>query len=245
MPCDRRQPTSAEEQTYASRLALVTRRLDTLIRLLYTDESYSTAIDRLLDDAVCLHKEAETRKRDDVNDALQLLDQAIMVIAAVEEQAKGEREVREPSGLLEYTVMLLVVSEWSERFGPHVYTRACLAYVKQARELIGIAIDTRQEGDIDRAMQYLRSAATSLWKGEMVEATFRPKLEQLRQWYGIVARGVEPGSEAHECLERFVVAVDVFNDAISQDDTDHMIKTFDTAVALLKDAASARPRCEP
>ncbi len=77
----------------------------------------------------------------------------------------------------------------------------------------------------------------------MVETTFRPKLEQLRQWYGIVARGVESGSEAHECLERFVVAFDTFNDAMAQDDTDQMIETFDTAVALLKDAALARPRC--
>ncbi len=236
-------PTSAEEQTYASRLALVTRRLDTLIHLIHTDDGYSTAIDQLLDDAIHLHRDAETRKRDDVDNALRLLDQAIMVLAAAEERAKVEREANKPFGLLEYTVMLLVVSEWTERFSAHVCTRAGLVCVKQARELIVIAIDTRQEGDIGQAVQYLCSAATFLSRGEMVESTFRPKLEQLRQWYGIVARGVEPGSEAHECLERFVVAVDVFNDAIAQDDTDHMIKTFDTAVALLKDAASARPRC--
>jgi hypothetical protein len=79
-------------------------------------------------------------------------------------------------------------------------------------------------------------------RGEMVEETFGPQLEQLRQWYDVVARGVEPGSEAHDCLERFVVAVDVFNDSTARDDTDHIIKTFDAAVALLKDAASARPR---
>ncbi len=243
MPCDRRRLTSAEEQTYASRLALVTGRLDTLIHLIHTDDGYSTAIDQLLDDAIHLHKNAETRKRNDVDDALRLLDQAIMVLGAVEERAKVEREARESSGLFEYTMMLLIVSEWAGRFGAYVHTRACLAYVKQARELIGIAIDTRQEGDVGQAVQYLCSAATSFWRGEMVETTFRPNLEQLRQWYDIVARGVEPGSEAHECLERFVVAVDVFNDAISQDDTDYMIKTFDTAVALLKDAASARPRC--
>ncbi len=139
--------------------------------------------------------------------------------------------------------MLLVVSEWSERFGSYVYTRAGRAFVEQAREWIGIAIDARQEGDIGQAVQYLCSAATFLSRGEMVETTFRPQLEQLRQWYGIVARGVEPGSEAHECLERFVVVFDIFNDAIARDDTDHMIETFDTAVSLLKVAASARPRC--
>ena len=76
----------------------------------------------------------------------------------------------------------------------------------------------------------------------MVEETFRPQLDQLWQWYGVVARGVEPGSEAHECLERFVVAVDVFNNSMADDDTDRIVETFDTAVALLKDAASARPR---
>jgi hypothetical protein len=76
----------------------------------------------------------------------------------------------------------------------------------------------------------------------MVEETFGAQLKQLRQWYDVVSRGVEPGSEAHDCLERFVVAVDVFNDSTARDDTDHIIKTFDTAVALLKDAASARPR---
>ena len=243
MPCDRRQPTLAEEQTYASRRALVTRRLDTLIHLIHTDDGYSTAIDRLLDDAIHLHQHAETRKRDDVDAALRLLDQAIRVLGAAEEQAKVEREAREPSGLREYTIMLLVVSEWCKRFGAYVHTRAGRTHVEQAREWIGIAIDTRQEGDIGQAMQYLVSAARALWKGEMAETTFRPKLEQLQQWYGIVARGVEPGSEAHECLERFVVAFNTFNDAIVQDDTDQMIETFDTAVALLKDAASARPRC--
>lgn len=76
----------------------------------------------------------------------------------------------------------------------------------------------------------------------MVEETFRPKLEQLGQWYRVVARGVESESEAQECLDRFVIAVDAFNDAIARDDTDHMIRTFDTAVALLKEAALARPR---
>jgi hypothetical protein len=84
---------------------------------------------------------------------------------------------------------------------------------------------------------------TSFWKGDVVEKTFEPNLEQLWKWYDIVARGVDPGSEAHECLARFVTAVDVFNDSIARDDTDRIKKTFDTAVALLKDAASARPRC--
>lgn len=76
----------------------------------------------------------------------------------------------------------------------------------------------------------------------MVEEPFGPKIEPLWQWYDIVARGVEPGSEAHECLERFVVAIDVCNDSTARDGTDHMIETLETAVALLKDAALARPR---
>jgi hypothetical protein len=76
----------------------------------------------------------------------------------------------------------------------------------------------------------------------MVEETYGPQLQQLWPWYDVVARGVEPGSEAHVCLERFVVAVDAFNDSIARDDTGHIRETFDTAVALLKDAASARPR---
>jgi hypothetical protein len=234
---------SKGEQTYDSRLALVTHRLDTLIHLIYNDGGYPADLNLLLDNALTLHKEAETRKQDDINDALHLLDQVVLVLTTVEERAKVDREIRETSGLREYTVMLLVVSEWSERFGLHLYTRAGRTYIKQARELIGIAIYTRHEGDLDRAVKYLRGAATSLWQGEMVETTFRPKLEQLWQWYAIIARGVEPESEAHECLERFVAAVDVFNDAIARDDTDYMIKTFDTAVALLKAAAAARPRC--
>ena len=36
-------------------------------------------------------------------------------------------------------------------------------------------------------------------RDEMVKETFGPQLEQLRQWYDVVARGVEPGSEAHDC----------------------------------------------
>lgn len=153
MPCDRRQPTSAEEQMYASRLALVTRRLDTLIHLIHPDDGYSTAIDRLLDDAIHLHKNAEMRKRDDVDAVLRLLDQAIRVLGAAEEQTKVEREAREPSRLREYTIMLLVVSEWSERFGAYVHTRAGRAYVELARAWIAIA--TRQEGDMGQACSIL------------------------------------------------------------------------------------------
>lgn len=145
-------------------------------------------------------------------------------------------------GLREYTAIFIIVSEWSERFGPQIHTRVSRAYVDQARKLIGLAIHTRHEGDIDRAVQYLHSAVTCFRKGDMVEETFGPQLKQLWQWYDVVARGVEPGSEAHDCLERFVVAVDVFNDTIARDDTDHIIETLDTAVSLLKDAAAARPR---
>jgi hypothetical protein len=76
----------------------------------------------------------------------------------------------------------------------------------------------------------------------MVEETFEPQLKQLKHWYDVVARGVEPGSEAYDCLERYVIAIDAFNDSTARDDTDHITKTFDAAVALLKDAAAARPR---
>jgi hypothetical protein len=75
-----------------------------------------------------------------------------------------------------------------------------------------------------------------------LEETFVSQLDQLRQWYEVVARGAEPSSEAYECLQQFVVAVDVVNDSTAQDNTDRMIEMFDTAVELLKDAASARPR---
>jgi len=133
---------------------------------------------------------------------------------------------------------------------PHVHRRADRADVDQAKESIGLAIHTRRE----RISIALCRTFIARWhllrerdemvdrRDEMVKETFGPQLEQLRQWYDVVARGVEPGSEAHDCLERFVVAVDVFNDSTARDDTDHIIKTFDAAVALLKDAASARPR---
>jgi hypothetical protein len=108
--------------------------------------------------------------------------------------------------------------------------------------LIARAINKRHQGDIDRAVQCLHDAAASLRKGDVVEKTFGPRLDQLWHWYDVVARGVEPGSEAHTCLERFVVAVDLFNDSTVRDDTDRMIETFDMAVELLKNAALARPR---
>ena len=81
-------------------------------------------------------------------------------------------------------------------------------------------------------------------KSEIMEETAGPQLKQLRQWYDVVARGVEPGSEASDCLERAVVAIDIFNNSLSREDTDRTIKTFDVAVASLKVAAAARPRRE-
>ena len=240
MPYDRRQSTSAEKHTYASRLDLVTSRLVALIR---NDDGYSTAVHALLDDAMHLLDDAATWKRDDGDDAVRLLDQAVVVLTAAEERAKGEREARATSGLRAYTAIFAIVSQWSERFDPHVHARAGRACVDQAKGLIGLAMHTRHAGDIDRAVQYLYSAVTSLRKGAIVEETFGPQLDQLWQWYDVVARGVEPGSEAHARLERFVVAVGVFNDSMARDDTDHIRATFDTAVALLQDAAAARPRC--
>jgi hypothetical protein len=165
-----------------------------------------------------------------------------MMLTAAEERAMGEREAREILGLREYTAIFAIVSEWFERC-PHVHRRAGRAYVEQAKQLIGLAIHTRHEGDIDRAVRYLHSAVACFRKGDMVKKTFGPQLEQLWQWYDVVARGVEPGSEARKCLDQFIVAIDDFNDSMTQDDTDHIIETFDTAVALLKDAASARHRC--
>lgn len=239
MPDDRRQSPSAAEHTYAARLDLVTCRL---VALLHKDDGYSTAVHALLDDAMHLCDAAATWKRDDVDDAVRWLDQAVMVLTAAEERAQGDREARETSRLRAYTALFAIVSQWSERFDPPAHVRAARAYVDQAKGWIGLAMHTRHAGDIARAVQYLHRAVTSLRKGAMVEETFGPQLDQLWQWYDVVARGVEPGSEAHACLERFVVAVGVFNDSMAGDDTDHIIATFDTAVALLKDAASARPR---
>ena len=239
---DQPQLIPIEERTYASRFDSVTHWLDALVHRPHGDDSDSIAVNLLLDDAIKLRQEAEARKQDDVDEALRLLDQAIEALTAAEERAHMERRATETSGLHEYAVLLLVVSEWSERVGSCVYTQAGYAHVEQTRALIEIAIGARQKGEIDQAVQHLHSAVASLWQGIIVEDTFRPKFEQLGQWYRVVARGVEPGSEAHEWLEQFVVAVDAFNDAITRDDTDHMIETFDTAIALLKAAALARPR---
>jgi hypothetical protein len=71
----------------------------------------------------------------DIDDALRFLAQVVIVLAAAEERAKVEREGRKSSGLRAYTAIRLVVSEWSERFGPLVHTRAGRAYVEQARAL--------------------------------------------------------------------------------------------------------------
>jgi hypothetical protein len=217
----------------------VTPRLNTLI---YNNYGCSTAVTALLDDAINLRDDAKTWKRDNIDAALQLLDQAIMVVSAAEGRAKAERETRETAALRKYTALFAIVSALAEGVGQHVRTRAGRASVEQAKALIAQAIHTRYDGDIDRAVQDLHGAVTSLRQGEVREETFGPQLDQLRQWYEVVARGVEPGSEAHECLERFVVAVDVFNDATARDDTDRMIETFDMAVEVLKGAASARPR---
>ena len=242
MRYDQHQPIPIEERAYALRLDSVTRWLDALGRRTRGDDSDSATVNLLLDDAIKLRKDAEARKQDDVDEALRLLDQAIGALTAAEERVNIERRTTETSGLHEYAVLLLVVSEWSERFGSCLYTRAGHAHAEQARSLIEIAIGARQQGEIDQAVQHLHSAVASLWKGIIVEDTFRPKFEQLGQWYRIVARGVDPGSEAHEWLERFVVAVDAFNDAITRDETEQMIETYDTAIALLKTAALARPR---
>ncbi len=81
-------------------------------------------------------------------------------------------------------------------------------------------------------------------RSKMMEETVGPQLKQLRQWYDVVARGVEPGSEAQDCLDQVVVAIDIFNDSLSRDDTDCIIQTFDAAVTSLKVATAARPRRE-
>ena len=81
-------------------------------------------------------------------------------------------------------------------------------------------------------------------RSKIMEETVGPQLKQLRQWYDVIAEGVEPGSEAQDCLDRVVVAIDIFNDSLSRDDTDSIIKTFDAALTALKVAAAARPRPE-
>lgn len=224
---------------YFSQLLRVTRRLNALR---HSDDHYSTAVTDLLDDARGLRSDATKWKRDDVDEALRLLARAAMALTAAEKRVKVERETRETSGLREYTILFAIVSELYRRLHQDARTRIGRAYISQVKAVIEKAIRARPEGDIDRAVQYLHRAAQSLGEANRMEETFGPQLDQLWQWYDIVARGVEPESEADDCLERFVVAVDVFNGAIAQDDTDHIMETFDAAVALLKDAAAARPR---
>lgn len=235
----RRRLTSSEEHTYVLRLRLVTLRLDALI---YHHYGCSTAVTALLDDAIELRDDAETWKRNDINAALRLLDQAIRVVTTAEKRTMAERETRETLALRKYTALFAIVSALAKRVGQHVRTQAGRVYVEQAKALIAQAIHTRHDGDIDQAVQDLHGAVTSLQKGDVLEETFGPQLDQLRQWYDVVARDVEPGSEAHTYLQRFVVAVDVFNDSTTRDDTDRIIETFDMAVEVLKDAASARHR---
>jgi hypothetical protein len=217
----------------------VTRRLNAL---LHGDYDYSTAVTDFLDDAIDLRDDAKRWKRDDVDEALRLLAQAAILLTAAEGRAKAERDTMETSTLRQYTVIFAIVSELYRRFDQYVRTRIGRAYVDQVKESIEKAINARHDGDIDRAVQYLHGAAKSLGKAKMVEETYGPQLDQLQQWYDVVVRGVEHGSEAYECLNRFVIAVDVLNDWIALDDTDNVIEAFDMAVELLKDAAAARPR---
>lgn len=161
---------------------------------------------------------------------------------AVDERARAQRDTRETSALRAYTALFAVVSVLSERFAQRVRTRLGRACADRATSLIEQAMHKRHHGDVDWAVQCLHRAAAYLRKGNVAEETFGPRLDQLWRGYNIVARGVEPGSEAHECLERFVVALDLFNDSTARDDTDFMIATFDRAVDLLKNAALARPR---
>ncbi len=146
------------------------------------------------------------------------------------------------STLCDYTIMFVTISELYSRFSQNIRTRVGQVYANQVKESIEKAIAIRPSGDIDRAVQSLHCAARFLRKIKMVEETYGPQLKKLRQWHYVVARGVEPESEAHECLERFVTAVGVFNDAIAQNDVDDIIRRFDTAVELLKGAAAARHR---
>ena len=239
MSYDQRQSTPQEDPTYVSRLELVTGRLDALID---NDEVYSDTVNTLLDDVITFHNGAEKRKRDNVDAALRLLDQAIIVLTLVEERAQVEREAREAAELRQYAALFATVSQWAKRWGRDVLTRAGRRHVNLAKRLIELAICTRHQGEINRAVLHLHGAVTALRKGKTMEETFAPQLKQLWQWYEVVSRGVEPESEADDYLEQFTIAVDVFDDAIAQGDTDYIIEVFDTAVALLKDAAAARPR---
>lgn len=162
--------------------------------------------------------------------------------AAPEACARAERKMGESPRLREYSALFTVVSALCGRFDQHVRTRSGQACAERAKAFIERAIKQRHYGDIDQAVACLHSAVISIQKGGVMEETFGPRLEQLWHGYDAVAQGVEPGSEAHEYLERFVVAVDIFNDATVQDDTDYIVERFDIALDWLKRAALARHR---
>jgi hypothetical protein len=235
----RHQAISPEDRTYAAHLALVTHRLNAL---LHGDDDDSTAGSDFLEAALGLRDEAQRCKRDDVDEALRLLAQAAILLTAAEGRAKADRETMKTPTLREYTVIFAIVSELYRRFDQDVRTRIGRAYVDQVKESVENAINARHDGDIDHAVQYLYRAAKALGKAKMVEETYGPHLVQLQQWYDVVVRGVEQGSEADACLNRFIIAVDILNDWIAVDDTDNAIEAFDMAVELLKDATAARPR---
>lgn len=166
----------------------------------------------------------------------------IPVYADTEAHSSGERGTEEPPRLSEYTTLFAVVSVWYERFDQHLRTRSGRACADRAKACIEQATDQRRNGGIDLAIACLYHAAVSIKQGDVLEETFGPRLEQLWHGYGVVAQGVEAGSEAHACLERFVVAIDLFNDATMQNDTDDIVEKFDMAIDLLKGAALARHR---
>jgi hypothetical protein len=166
----------------------------------------------------------------------------IKVTAASEACTRAERGMGESPRLREYTALFSVVSVLCERFDQHIRTRSGQACADQAKAFIQRAIQQRHHGDMDQAVECLHGAVISIQKGDVMEETFGPRLDQLWHGYDAVAQGVEPGSEAHEYLERFVVAVDLFNDATVQDDTDYIVERFDIALDWLKRAALARHR---
>ena len=150
--------------------------------------------------------------------------------------------MRRLSKLREYMVIFVTGSKLYRCLEQHACTQVGRAYVDQVKKSIEKAINARHDGDLDRAVHHLHRATKSLGKAKMVEETYGPQLYQLQQWHDVVARGVEHGSEAYECLERFAIAVDDLNHWIAMDNTDNVIEAFDMAVDLLKDAAAARPR---
>lgn len=136
----------------------MTRRLNALI---HNDDGYSTAVTDVLDDAIDLRDDAKRWKQDDIDKSLTVACLGCHLLTATERRAKTERETMETSTLREYTVLFAIVSELYRRFDPHVHRRADRADVDQAKESIGLAIHTRREGDIDRAVSYLYRAMTS------------------------------------------------------------------------------------